>query len=242
MFYLIGLGLSDDVSQRAIEIAKRCDCYCELYTNRWLGSFDGLQKTVGKEIKILKRSDLEENLDRLLLSIKNRDVVLFVPGDPLAATTHIDIVIEAKKREIPIKIIHNASIFSAVGETGLQLYKFGRTATVPFNKQLGAVRDAVKANKKTGLHTLLLLDLDAEFGLYMGITDALKILLEAKIVKEKEMLVGAGALGTDASEIKYAAAKELLTLQIPTPSALVIPGKLHFKEKEFLEMLKYDKK
>ena len=237
MLYLIGLGLSDDVSQRAIEIAKKCDCYAELYTNKWLGSFEQLQRAIGKEIKILKRADLEENLDRLLLSVKNRDVVLFVPGDPLAATTHIDIVIEAKKREIPIRILHNASIFSAIGETGLQLYKFGRTATVPFNKQLAAVKDSIKANKKTGLHTLLLLDLDAEFGLYMGIADALKILVEAKILKEKDMLVGVGALGTDAAEIKYTTAKELLNLQIPTPSVLILPGKLHFKEKEFLEML-----
>ncbi len=237
MLYLIGLGLGDDISQRAIEIARKCDCYCELYTNKWLGSLDGLQKAIGKEIKILKRSDLEENLDRFLLSVKNRDVVLFVPGDPLAATTHIDIVIEAKKKEIPIRIFHNASIFSAIGETGLQLYKFGRTATIPFNKQLQAVKDALKTNKKSGLHTLLLLDLDAEFGLYMGTVDALKILLEAKIIKEKDMLVAAGALGTDASKIVYAKAKDLLNIEMPTPSALIIPGKLHFKEKEFLEML-----
>lgn len=237
MLYLIGLGLSDDVSQRAIEIAKRCDCYAELYTNKWLGSFEQLQRAVGKEIKILKRADLEENLDRLLLSVKNRDVVLFVPGDPLAATTHIDIVIEAKKKEIPVKMIHNASIFSAIGETGLQLYKFGRTATVPFNKQLAAVKDSIKMNKKAGLHTLLLLDLDAEFGLYMGVTDALKILIEAKIIKEKDELVAGGALGTDAAQIAYGKAKDLMSRQIPTPSVLILPGKLHFKEKEYMEML-----
>ncbi len=239
MLYLIGLGLGDEneISRKIEEIAKKCDCYAELYTNKWPGNLENLSKEIGKEIKVLKRADLEENLDRFLLSVRNRDVALFVPGDPLVATTHIDVVLEAKKKKIPVRIIHNASIFSAVGETGLQLYKFGRTATLPFNKQLQAVKDALSGNKKLGLHTLLLLDLDAEFGLFMGVADALKILVEAKIIKEKDKLVAAGALGTDGTQISFGTTKNLLNKQFPTPCVLVVPGKLHFKEKEYLEML-----
>ena len=66
MLYLIGLGLHDekDVSQKAIEIAKKCACYCELYTNKWYGSLEELGNILGKKVELLQRSDLEENLKR----------------------------------------------------------------------------------------------------------------------------------------------------------------------------------
>lgn len=239
MLYLIGLGLGDekDVSVKAIEIAKNCECYAELYTNKWFGSIEGLSGLVGKPVKVLKRRDLEENLTWFLREIKAKDVVLFVPGDPLIATTHSTIVLEARRKRIPVQIIHNTSIFSAIGETGLHIYKFGRTATVPFSGQLQAVKDALKSNKKAGLHTLLLLDLDAEVGLYMRPADALKILLKGKVLKPMNRLVAAAQLGGPNSEIHYKTVKELLQVPMSTPAVLIIPGRLHFHEKEFLAQL-----
>lgn len=237
MLYIIGLGLSDenDLTLRAISAAKKCDCYAELYTSKWGGSVDGLSKVIGRPITVLKRQDLEDNLQHFLAKAKQADIALFVPGDPLAATTHIDVFLEAKKKRIPVQIIHNASIFSAVAETGLQLYKFGRTATVPFSGQLEAVKEALKGNRKLGLHTLLLLDLDHEVGLYMRAMDAVKMLLKAKILKEKEKLVAASRLGSSDSEIVYRTAKELLEEKLGVPAVLIVPGKLHFREKEALE-------
>lgn len=44
---------------------------------------------------------------------------------PCRATTHSDLQLRAKALEIPVKIIHNASIMNAVGACGLQLYRFG---------------------------------------------------------------------------------------------------------------------
>jgi hypothetical protein len=82
------------------------------------------------------KKDLEEEQETFLEKARKNDIALFVPGDPLIATTHIDLVFEAKRRKIPVKIIHNASIFSAIGEAGLQIYKFGKTATVPMNGKM----------------------------------------------------------------------------------------------------------
>ncbi|MBU5558049.1 MAG: diphthine synthase [Candidatus Aenigmatarchaeota archaeon] len=238
MLYLLGLGLWDetDVSVRALDIAKKCAVYAELYTSQWHGSLEKLQKMIGKPIKLLSRSDLEENLQALLNTAKQTDVAIFFSGDPLAATTHVDLLIEAKKQKIPVYVVHNASIFSAIAETGLQLYKFGRAATIPYTKQLAAVRDAIETNKAAGLHTLLLLDIDPVAGpMFAGA--AIKLLLEAKIIKEREKIVVAAALGSEKSQIVYDTAAALSTKQFLTPAVVIIPGKLHFREKDALELL-----
>lgn len=236
MLYLIGLGLIDekDLTLRGLEIARQCDCYCELYTSKW-ESIGALEKLIGKKINLLQRSALEEDLQKFLQKAKEKDIALFVPGDPLAATTHIDLVLEAKKHGIPVKIIHNTSIFSAVSEAGLQLYKFGRTATVPFSKQLDAVKKAVKENKKSGLHTLLLLDIDAANKKYMSVNEAVSLLLENKIISEKEKLIVLCI--KEKSVIVYDTAKNILSKNLPVPAVLIIPSKLHFREKEFLDLL-----
>ncbi len=236
MLYLIGLGLGNEkgLTIEGLEAAKKCECYLESYTSKY-ESLEKLEKIVGKRITILKRGDVEEGSQKIIDSAKKKDVAVFVIGDPLAATTHIDLVIQAKKQKIPVRIIHNASIFSAVGETGLQLYKFGKTATIPYTKQAESVKDAVESNKKSGLHTLLLLDLDAEKGKYMTTKEALEIIIEKKLIFEKEKLIAAHI--SENSQIFYDIPTELMKKKINTPSVLVVPGKLHFMEKEFLELL-----
>lgn len=236
MLYFIGLGLGSEKSLtvEGLETAKKCDCYFESYTSKY-ESLERLEKLVGKKIGILKRGDVEEGSQKILDSAKKRDVAILVAGDPLAATTHIDLVIQARKQNIPIRIVHNASIFSAIAECGLQLYKFGRAATVPFTKQAESVKDAIKGNHRLGLHTLLLLDLDAEKDKYMTVKEALEILLEKKILSKNEKLIAAHI--SEKSEIFYDTPAELTEKKIDTPSVLIVPGKLHFVEKEFLGML-----
>jgi diphthine synthase len=231
MLYLIGLGFDEkDISLKAIEAAKLCECYAELYTSKWKGSLENLKAILGKEIKLLKRSDLEENLHDFLNLARQRDVAIFVPGDPLAATTHIDILLEAKRHNMPVRIIHNASIFSAIG---LQLYKYGKVATIPFSDKLDFVKNTIKANKEIGSHTLLLLDLDSELNLYMNVRDALRVLIKNKVLKMSDKVIAANIGG----KVYYDDVKNLFEKEIETPSVLIIPGKLHFKEKEFLEEL-----
>ena len=238
MLYLIGLGLNDekDLTLKAIEIAKKCDCFIELYTSVWKGSIENLKELIRKDIKILNRKDLEENQELFIEKAKNNDIVLFVPGDPLAATTHIDIMYSAKIKKIPVRIIHNASIFSAIGEVGLQLYKYGKTATIPLNGKLKNVKDTISANKRLGMHTLLLLDVDRENNIFMKVYDALNMLLKNKIIKEIDQLIAFSNAGGD-SKIFYDSVKGLKTKNIDNPAVLIIPGKLHFREKDFLEVI-----
>lgn len=58
--------------------------------------------------------------------------------------------------------IHNASIMSAVGATGLQLYNFGQTVSMVFFTETwkpSSFYDRLKENQHIGLHTLVLLDI-----------------------------------------------------------------------------------
>jgi hypothetical protein len=82
--------------------------------------------------------------------------------DIRSATTHTDLVLRAWKRNIPTEVIHNASIMNAIGCTGLQLYSFGHTVSIPFWTETwkpDSFYDRIKANKQLGLHTLCLLDI-----------------------------------------------------------------------------------
>jgi diphthine synthase len=240
MLYLIGLGLHDekDISLRAVETAKKCACYCELYTNKWYGSVDALSKIIGKKVQILERYDLEDDLQLFINTAKQADVALFVPGDPLAATTHADIVLEARKADVEVKIIHNASIFSSIGESGLQLYKFGKTATIPFSKQIQSVKDAIKVNKSAELHTLLLLDLDAAKDSYMEASEAIELLLVSKCISENDKIVIMSKLGSNDPKISYGEAGRMSKKAFSVPSVIILPGKLHFLERDFLELFK----
>lgn len=243
VLYLIGLGLNDerDLGSRAKKIAENAECYCELYTSKWFGSIANLQAEVKNRIKIVDRKFLEEEADKFVEKARKKRIVLFVPGDPLCATTHINLLAESKKRKIKVRVIHNASIFSAVGETGLQLYKFGKTATVPFSGHIEAVKNALEINKKAGLHTLLLLDLKAEESTYMHPEVALELLVHKKVLNKNSKVIIASRLGKT-SDIRFGTAKELMKTKLDTPAVIIVPGKLHFAEKEFLKLLEVNKK
>ncbi len=85
-------------------------------------------------------------------------------GDPFGATTHTDLVLRAVERQVPYKIIHNASIMNAVGCSGLQLYNFGEAVSVCFwseseNWRPKSYFPKMCENRQRGLHTLCLLDI-----------------------------------------------------------------------------------
>jgi diphthine synthase len=247
MLTLVGLGLFDekDVTLRGIEAAKAADAvYIELYTSAWHGK-DGLEKIIGKKIIELKREDLEQHAGKIINEAKTKDVVLFVSGDPLIATTHSAILSDARNAGIETKVIHNASIVSAIGETGLHVYKFGAAATVPFPEKTSgklpeSVYDVLKSNKAEGLHTLLLLDITPER--CMTPNEAIEILLELErkrgeknFTDETEIIVFARAGASD-SKIFFGNARELKGTDFGEPSmVIIVPGRLHFSEREYLE-------
>lgn len=91
---------------------------------------------------------------------ENVDVALLVVGDPFGATTHTDLIIRAKEKNIQFQVVHNASIMNAVGCCGLQLYSFGETVSIPYwsdTWQPDSYYDKIAVNVKNGFHTLCLL-------------------------------------------------------------------------------------
>ena len=238
MLYLIGAGLWDekDISMRGIEAAKKCrKVYIERYTSLWKGDLSKL----GIKAEDFERSDMEENAQKVIKEAKEKDVAIFVPGDALIATTHSTLVFEAKKLGVKVEIIHSSSIFSAVGETGLQIYKFGKTATIPY-AETEAPYKILEQNLSIGAHTLFLLDITPERLMACG--EGLKKLLEMEekfgknlLSKDTKVVVFCRA-GSSEKVLKYDKIANLLDLDC-TLCVIIVPGPLHFAEKEYLESL-----
>ena len=51
------------------------------------------------------------------------------PQPRARATTHTDLQLRARALGIEVRVVHNASIISAVGACGLQLYRYGEAST-----------------------------------------------------------------------------------------------------------------
>lgn len=238
MLYLIGLGLQGDLTREGLTAARKCTTYLEVYTSFLIIPVQDLEKILKKKITLLTRKDVEET-QKFLKEAKTADVALLVVGDPLVATTHAEIIIEARKQNIKTKIIHNSSVYSAVAETGLQLYKFGKTVTVPFPQkgfQPTSFYDIIQKNKCTGAHTLVLLDIQEDQKQYMTPKEAMEILHQLGF---QGRIVCISRLGSDHQAIVYGDIEVLLLLDeeywgLP-PHCLVVPSSLHFKEEEFLQ-------
>ncbi|MBN2101526.1 MAG: diphthine synthase [Candidatus Aenigmarchaeota archaeon] len=241
MLYLIGLGIWDekDISLKGVEKCKESDLvYAELYTANWGGSLENLDKIIGKKIKEIPRSGMEENIEKIISEAKKMIVSILVPGDPLVATTHTHVITEARNSGVETKIIHSSSIYSVIAKTGLHIYKFGRTATVVAPTKDYApdsFYDVAVENKKMGLHTLVLLDIE------MNVKRAVEILLEIEERKKKDVMkrdtkiLACSRLGSDEEKIVYGKAGELLNENLSSPAVIIIPGKMHFSEEEFIE-------
>jgi diphthine synthase len=239
MLYLVGIGLADakDITVKGLEAIKECDLiYIENYTSKLVNSsIQDLEKLYGKKIIPADRS-LVENSAELIQKSKTKNIALLVIGDPFGATTHINLILEAKKLNIDVKIIHNTSILNAIGEIGLELYKFGHITSIPFSSK--DIKSPVKIfnnNYRNGLHTLFLLDLDPVNKKFMKVREAVDYLLTNK-VKPNILAVGCSAIGSENPEIKVDKLAKLKNYTFSKyPHCLVIPAKkLHFIEEEVL--------
>ncbi|SVC26286.1 uncharacterized protein METZ01_LOCUS279140, partial [marine metagenome] len=121
--YIVGLGHTlKDLSMNSLEALKESkEVYLESYTSLSNFKIEELENLIGKKVQILNRKGVEE--EKLFLK---DNAALLVYGDPLSATTHLEILQEAKNKNIKVEIIHAPSIMTTIAETGLQLYKFGK--------------------------------------------------------------------------------------------------------------------
>ncbi len=247
--YLIGIGLNDakDITLKGLELVKKADVvYLESYTSKLNTKVDELEKLYGKKITIANRKAIEIDSDTILLKqAKSKGVALLIVGDVFCATTHSDLFLRARKLKISITVVHNASVLTAIGITGLQLYKFGKVASIPYaNENVEVPYDALKQNQSNNLHTLFLLDLTEEGTNSLPIPDAIRYLLKVEMKRgeqvftEKTICVGCAKLGSKDQIIKYGSAKELLKHDFKDGmQCLIVPSKkLHFMEEDVLAL------
>jgi len=244
--YLIGLGLTDerDMTLRGLDIARSCDrVYLESYTSIYAGTDESLSELIGKEVIHLGRSGIEEDPENTVLA--GGDVALLVYGDPLVATTHTDIILRARELGQDVEVVHNSSAYSAIAESGLQIYKFGRTTTIAYPEGTYFPKspyDAIKDNRMRGLHTLCLLDIKADEDRFMAVNEAIDLLFRMEDnrmqnqIRKDTVAIGAARLGADS----FFAAGTLEALGKvdfgKPPHCLVICGKLHEMELAMLKL------
>ena len=245
--HIIGLGLGNekDITLKGLESVKKCDLiYLENYTSILNCTINDLESLYGKKIMPANRELVEAEDNEIIRNAKEKNIALLVVGDPFSATTHIDLFLRAKKEKIDIKVVNNASILTAVGITGLQLYKFGKTTSIPLNNEnIESPYDALKANLSLGLHTLFLLDLEPSKDKFLPIRDAVNYLLRVEskrkenIFAKSTLCVGCARIGSENSKIKAGIAESLLNYDFGEPPyCLIVPGNLHFMESDVLRV------
>ncbi len=251
MLYLVGLGLYDekDISINGLEAIKSADVvYAEFYTARLFGGdLKSLESLAGVTINILRREEVEEeNLP--LKQAETKVVVFLTAGDPLMATTHADILMEARKKGIPTRVIHASSILSAApGIAGLQAYKFGKVTTIPRpedNYFPHSPYQVIAENRKIGLHTLVLLDIQAHRDYYMTANEGLEYLLRVEnernegIITTDTLAVVIARAGSPKPLVRAHRVGVLVEQDFGGPlHCMIIPGDLHFLEAEGLVIL-----
>lgn len=160
----IGPGKFSSMTIEAKNAAKACDSlHYEAYTALWpQDQLDLLEAECGEITKVM-RPQIES--PQALFELAKKSLVgLLVVGDPLQATTHVDLQLQAAEAGIECTVFHGISITTLVtGALGLSNYKFGRqtTLTYPYGGWVAtSPLEVLAQNNLLNLHTLALLDLD----------------------------------------------------------------------------------
>jgi len=164
--YLVGLGPGDLdlMTQKAVNLLQKMDCrFLEGYTATLPNDSENrLEEIVGPWSRAM-RPEIENPKEILEMS-KTQRVGIMVVGDPMQATTHVDLILRAKDLGIKTTVIPGISATTlAISMSGLQSYRFGRQVTIPFNYGdylPTSPLEYIDANFNNNLHTLALLDLD----------------------------------------------------------------------------------
>ena len=250
MLNLIGLGLDQSPSLKALEIMKRCDMiYVESYTspiiNKNLASeIEGSIPGDTKKIREVKREFVEDGRE-IIETSKRGEAALVTSGDPLVATTHQELRDRAIKAGVKTRVIHGSSILAAIpGELGLHSYNFGRIVTMTEEPMQCTAYNTIYQNLLRGLHTLILLQWDESRNFFLSPLDATKGLLDAEsdvkleILSPHTLVLIASRIGTEEVSLQALSIAELGEVKLgDPPHTIVIPGRLHFTEVEALSAL-----
>lgn len=215
---------------------------------------------------IADRETVETGSDDILQDAQVKDVAFLVVGDPFGATTHTDLVLRARELSIPVQTVPNASILSAIGSTGLQLYNFGQTVSMVFftdSWRPSSFYDRIKENVSIGLHTLVLVDIkvkeqsyeDMARGRkvyqpprYMTVAQCASQMLETEedrkeeVYAEDSLAIGAARVGSKDQKLSCGTLKELSEADLGPPlhSLVLLGRRAHDLERDYIREFAID--
>jgi len=182
------------------------------------------------------------------------------------ATTHTDLVLRARELGIPVRNIPNASIMSAIGSTGLQLYNFGQTVSMVFftdSWKPSSFYDRIKENRDIGLHTLVLLDIKVkeqslenlargrkiyEPPRYMTVAQCASQMLEIEddraegVYGRDSLAVGVARIGAEDQSMAAGSLQQLAKVDLGSPlhSLVLLGRRTHDMERDFIREFAID--
>jgi len=184
-----------------------------------------------------------ENFEWILDQKGNVGIV--IPGESFSATTHFIIYREALKRGLGVRIFHNASVFpTAATAMGLHLYKVGPAISLPrFTENFKPLSpyEKILDNRRRGLHTILLLDTDPPLSLGDALVELQFMENSAgmNLFRDESEIGVVSCLGMPEERIIFGTIKKIKEAKSPTPPiTIIVPGELHFQEREAVELFR----
>lgn len=249
MLTLVGMGIQGykGLSIEAIDAIKGADkVYIEAYTSPVKDTDIYALKALRADVQEVPRWFVEDGRTMLDEARVGKNVVLLTYGDPLIATTHMELMARARSSGIRCRVIHSSSIVTAVlGECGLHVYKLGRIATVVSDPIANtSTYHVLYTNLMQMSHTILLLEYDQEHAHFLAPDHALRLLLECEarermnVIGEDTFAIVASRVGMEDMSIVGGRIGSLLKHKHEfgePPHTLIVTGSLHFTEVETLK-------
>ncbi len=242
MLYIIGLGV--DPQKTAPAFIKNASVLCERSYIDTYTTFimDSDLDWIKKELKTVPADrDLLEDVERFIEEAKDKNVCLYVYGDPYIATTHQSLRIYATQQKIKVKTIYSSSFINAIfGETGLHVYKIGFVGSLIkgdinsrnyIYKQVGNSLESKK-------HSIIIpTGYEGDIVLLLSELKQAEINFKEETFPDYRFLIFISRAGTDEEKILGGTLEELLKTRtkLSEPFTLIVPGLLHFSEEEVLK-------
>ncbi len=252
--YLIGLGLSKRfLTKSTLDYLKRSDViYFDTYTSFSCDiSVEYIEELTGKRVVQATRAMLESGFKEIMAQLESgKSVAVASVGDPMIATTHVSLAVEARNRGHNVVIVPGVSVHCyVISKSMLSSYKFGRSVTVvyPYNEVVDyAPYYVIKANRELGLHTIVYLDV--KDGKFMDAREALSLLMSMEekkkenVISTDDIVVVGQRLGCDDEKVIAGSVKGIIEGGLslaPPPHIIIIPARnLHYMEVEALKCLR----
>ncbi len=239
VFLLVGAGLRcEHLNERAKEVIRNVgEVWVDVYTSPFPGGLKNCVSRIRPDVKVATREVLEGSFEF------SDSVAIVVPGDPLAATAHAALIVEAKKRGYEVKVFSNVSALQAArSKSGLSQYRFGRVVTLMYPKEgidfTESVYYAIKDNDQLNLHTIVLLE--TGYGKDMTAQEASELLSKYEDLRDRKVLAMA-RLCWDDELVVLTRLHKLKDIDMGRPPhLLVFPSpKLHPIEEEAMTSLSH---